>query len=123
MKITHVRGLADGAGQLAQRLGHQPGLQPHVGIPHFAFDLGSRHQRRHRIDDQHIDGTAADQHVGNLQRLFAGVRLGNQQVVAIDAQFPGIYGVQGVLGIDKGGDAALPLGLGHGMQGQRGFAG
>ena len=43
------------AGQLAQRLRHEPRLQAHLRIAHLALDLGARHQRRHRVDDEHVD--------------------------------------------------------------------
>src|SRR5262249_32176747 len=34
--------LGDNAGQLAQRLRHQPGLQSHVAVAHFTFQFGFR---------------------------------------------------------------------------------
>ena len=115
--------LADGAGELAQRLGHQPRLQPHVRVAHLAFDLGPRHQGRHRVDDQDVDGAAAHQHVGDLERLLAGVGLGDEQLVAVDAELLGIDGVERVLGVDEGRDAVQPLGFGDRVQRQRRLAG
>jgi hypothetical protein len=91
MKITRCHGLADGGGQLAKGLGHEARLKAHVGIAHFALDFGPRHQGGHRVDHHHIDGPAAHQHVGNFQGLFAGIRLGNQQFVAVDTQLAGVH--------------------------------
>ena len=59
----------------------------------------------------------------DLQRLFAGVGLGHQQVVKIDAELVGVGRVQRVLGVDEGGGAAGLLHLGHDVQRQGGFAG
>ena len=73
--------LRDRARELAQRLAHQPRLQAHVRVAHLALDLGPRHQRRHRVDDDQVDRARAHQHVGDLERLLAGVGLGDQQVV------------------------------------------
>ena len=41
-------------------------------------DFGLGRQRRHRIDNDHIHRAGAHQHVGNLQRLLAGIRLRDQ---------------------------------------------
>ena len=97
--------------------------RPGWHVAHLAFDFGARRQRRDRIDDQHVDGAGAHQRVGDLQRLLAGVGLGNQQVVEIDAELAGIDRVERVFGVDEGADAALLLRLGDDMQRQRGLAG
>src|SRR5688572_10693233 len=39
------------AGDLAQRLAHQPRLQTDVRIAHFAFDFGTGYQSSDRVDD------------------------------------------------------------------------
>ena len=48
----------------------------------------------------------AHQHVGDLERLLAGVRLGDQQLVDVHAEVAGVRGVERVLGVDERGDAA-----------------
>ncbi len=123
MKMTMVWRLGDGAGELAQRLAHEAGLQAHVGVAHLAFDFGLGHERRHRVDDDDVDGAGAHQRLGDLERLLAGVGLGDEQVVGLDAELSGVAHVEGVLGVDEGGDAALLLGLGDRVQRQRGLAG
>jgi hypothetical protein len=97
---------------------HQPGLETDMLVADVAVDLGLGHQRRHRIDDHHVDTAAADEDLGNLQGLLAEVGLGDEQVVDIDPQPLGIGGIQGVLGVDEGGVAAAPLGLGDDVQGK-----
>ena len=64
----------------------------------------------------------ADQHVGDLQRLLAGVGLGHEQLVDVHAELAGVRGVEGVLGVDERRDAALPLGLGDDVQADGGLA-
>jgi hypothetical protein len=92
-------------------------------VAHLAFELGARHQRRDRIDHQHVDRAGAHQRVGDLERLLAVVGLRDQKIVDVDAELPGIDRVERVLGIDEGADAALLLRLGDGVQSQRGLAG
>ena len=92
-------------------------------IAHLALDLGPWHQRRHRVHHHHIHRAAAHQHLDDLQRLLAGVGLRDQQFVDIDAQPLGIGGIERVLGVDNGADAAAPLRIGDDMQAERRFAG
>ena len=61
--------------QLAQRLGHEAGLESDVGVAHLTLDLGTRRQRGHRVDHQDVERAGADQHVGDLERLLPGVGL------------------------------------------------
>jgi len=54
--------------------------------------------------------------VRDLQRLLAGIRLGDQQIVYIDAELAGIGRVERVLGIDEGTSPAAALRLGDDVQ-------
>jgi hypothetical protein len=92
-----------------------------VHVTHFAFDFGLRYQRGHGVDDDHVNGVGAHQHVGDFQGLFAGVRLRNQQVVDVDAQLAGVLRVEGVFGVDEGAGGTVFLGFGDDRQGQRGL--
>ena len=74
------------------------------------------------FDHQHVDGAGAHQRVGDLERLFAGVGLGDQQVADVDAQLLGVAGIERMLGVDEGAGAALLLGLGDDVQRERGLA-
>ena len=122
MKITIARDREIEPVSLRKRLAHQPGMQTHMAVAHLAFELGARHQRRDRIDDQHVDRAGAHQRVGDLERLLAGIGLRNQQIVDIDAELPGIGRVERVLGVDEGAGAAALLRLGDDMQRQRRLA-
>src|SRR5690606_787477 len=55
-------------------------LQAGQLVAHLALDLGLGRERGHRVDHHHVDRVRAHQHVGDLQRLLAGVGLGDQQV-------------------------------------------
>ena len=112
----------DGGGELPQRLRHQACLQSHLRLAHLAFELRARHQGRNRVDDQHIDGAAAHQGLGDFQGLLAVVRLGDEQLFGLDAEAAGVADIEGVLGIDEGADAAGFLCLRDHLQGQRRLA-
>ena len=91
-------------------------------IAHLAFDFSLRRERRDRIDHDDIDRAGAHQHVGDLQRLLAGIRLRHQQVVDLDPQLLRIHRIERVLGIDKCRGAAMALRRGDDGQSQRGLA-
>ena len=57
-----------------------------------------------------------------MHRLFAAAGLAHQERFQLDAQLLGPARIQGVFGVDEGGDAALALGLGHDVQGERRLA-
>src|SRR6267154_955712 len=105
-------GTLDVRGELAQCLAHKPRLQAHLRLAHLALDLGLRGKRRYRIDHDHVDRPRAHQHVGDFQRLLAGIGLGNQQLVDLDAQLRGVLGIERILRVDKGRRATHLLRLG-----------
>ena len=98
--------LGDGPGKLAQRLAHQPRLQAHMRIAHLAIQLGLGHQRRHRIHHQHVNRARTHQRLHNLQRLFAIIRLRDQQVVDVHAQLLRVGRIQRVLRVHERGQPA-----------------
>src|SRR5713101_4338624 len=109
----HQRARArDRARQLAQRLGHQPGLEAHLGLAHLAFDFGPRHQGGYGIDHDHVDRAAAHEGVSDLQGLLTVVRLRDEQVFGFDPKFARIAQVEGMLGINVGAYPAAFLRLG-----------
>ena len=93
-----------------------------LAVTHIAFDLGLRHQRRHRIDDDDVKSPGTNEHVGDFQRLLPVVRLRNDERIGIDAQVARIHGIKGVLGVDERGHATVLLRVGDHMQRQRGLA-
>ena len=46
---------ADRAGQLAQGLAHEAGLDADERVAHLALDLGPRHEGGDRVDDDDVD--------------------------------------------------------------------
>ena len=87
-------------------------------LTHLSFDLGLRHKRRDRVDDDHIDRVRAHQHLDDLERLLAGVGLADEQVVDLDADARRIQRVERMLGVDERRHTALLLSLGYDMQRQ-----
>ena len=106
-------GLVQVAGQLAQGLAHQAGLETDMRVAHLTFDFGAWRQGRHRVDHDHVDRTGADQHVANLERLLTCIGLRDQQLVDVDTNRLGVDRVHGVLGIDVGAHAAVALRFSH----------
>ncbi len=118
----HGVGLLDRAGELAQRLAHEAGLQAGQRIAHLALDLGLGRERGDRVDDDQVDRGRAHQRVDDLERLLAGVGLGDQQLLQVDAELLRVLHVERVLGVDEGAGAAELLHLGDDLQGERGLA-
>ena len=61
--------------------------------------------------------------VSDLQGLFPGIRLGDEELAHIHAQLGGIDRVQRVLGIDESRDTASLLRFRHCVESERGLAG
>ena len=96
-------------------------MQAHIVVAHVAFNLLLGCKCRHRVDNKDVDGRRTDKLVGYFESLFAVVRLRNPKVGHVYTKFFGIETVEGVLGIDKGGNAASLLRLGNGVDGECGF--
>jgi hypothetical protein len=104
-------------------LAHQARLQPDVCVAHFALDLGTWHQRGHRIDHYDVNCTAAYQRLGNLECLLASVGLRNVQVIHVHPTARGVGRVKRMLHVHKGGNAAAFLRLGDDVLAQGCLAG
>ena len=113
----------DGPGELAQGLGHEPGLQPHVGVAHLPFQLRPGHQGCHAIYHHRVYRACAHQVLGYLQRLFRAVGLRYEELLQVDPAAPSVGRVKGMFCIYVGGSAPLLLSLGHYVESQRGLAG
>ena len=87
-----------------------------------ALDFGLGHERRDRVDDNDVNRIGAHEHLGDLQRLLAGVGLGDQEVVEVHAELLRVGGVERVLGVDEGGRALALLALRDDAQGERRLA-
>ena len=115
-------GFADASRQLAERLRHEAGLKAHLGVAHLPLQLGLGHEGRDGIDDQDVQGAAANEGFGDFEGLLAAVGLRDQQVVGIDADLAGVGHIEGVLGVDEGRQSVLFLRLGHDVQGKGRFS-
>ena len=118
----HAARTADRARQFAQRLRHQTRLQADMAVAHFTFDFRARHQCRHRIDDQHIDGIRAHQCIDDFQRLLTRIGLRHNQLIDVYAQLPSINRIERMFGVHKGSRTAALLRFGDDMQRQCGLA-
>ena len=119
MKIITHFAARDRRGQFAQRLRHQARLQADVRVAHVAFEFGLGDERGDRVDDDDVDRVAARQHLGDLERLFAGVGLRDQQVVEIDAERGRVVRIERVLDVDEGRRAADLLRFGDRVERER----
>ena len=86
-------GLAQSTGELSKCLRHQTRLEANVGVTHLTLDFRARNQGCHGVDDDHVDRSASNEHVCDLERLLSSVRLGHQERVDIDTEVLGIFGV------------------------------
>ena len=68
-------------------------MQSYMAVAHFAVDFRFRHQCGNGVHDDNINGAAAHQGIHDIQSLFTGIRLGNQEFVNIYAQFLRVYRV------------------------------
>ena len=109
-------GAIDGAGELPERLAHEPGLESHMAVAHLAFDFGLGHQRGHRVDDHDVHRAGAHQDLDDLERLLAGVRLRDQQILDVDAELLGVIDIERVLRVDVRRHAARLLDVGRQVQ-------
>lgn len=76
----------------------------------------------HRVDHHQVHRAGTDQHIRDVQSLFAVIGLGDKQLVGFDAQTGGVADIQGVFGVHKGRRAAQLLAFGNDVQRQSGFA-
>src|SRR5713101_4240760 len=110
--------LRDNRGEFAQRLRHQPRLQAHRWLTHFALELGLRDQRCNRVHDDTVHGARPDQCFGDFEGLLAVVGLGDEQIVHVHAELAGVTRVERVLGVNEGCLAAELLGFGNDVEGE-----
>ena len=87
-------------------------------VPHLTLDLSPRDQGCDGVDNDDVEGAAPDEGIGYLQGLFAVIRLGEVEVLEVYADCLGVGRVEGVLGVDEGGEAPGLLGLGDDVQGE-----
>ena len=114
--------LADDRGETAHGLRHQPGLAAHGHVAHLAIELGLGDQGGDGVQHDDVDAVGADERLHDVERVFAAVGLGNEEVVEVHADDAGILRVERVLNVDEGGEAALFLRLGDDAETESGLA-
>ena len=87
------------------------------------LELAARQQRRHGVDDHDVERAGAHELLRDLERLLAGVRLGDEQAVDVHAEGTGVSGLERVLHVDERDLAALFLGAGEDVQRERRLTG
>src|SRR5918994_5617112 len=111
-------GAFEGPRELAQSLAHEPCLKSHMRVSHLSFDLGPGYEGRHRVYDHDVEGAGAHESIRYLQGLFAVIWLGKVEVLQVNPDSLGVGRVEGVLGVDEGGEASCFLRLGDDVQGE-----
>ena len=94
-----------------------------MAVAHFALDLRARHERRDGVDHDDVDRAGAHERLGDLERLFAGIRLRNEQRIYVYAERGRIDRVKCVLHVDKRRVAAHFLAFGDAVERQGGLTG
>ena len=98
-------------------------MHTHGGIAHIAFKLRTRDEGCDRVDHNHVHRAGTYQRFGDFERLFADVRLGNQQVIHVHTHASRIDRIKGMFHIDKGRCPTHTLGLGDDVLAEGGFPG
>ncbi len=94
-----------------------------MAIAHFALDFGLGHERRDRVDDDEVDRAGAHEDLHDLERLLAGIGLGDEQIFDVDAELLGVLDIERMLGIDICGHTAGSLHVGGEMEREGSLAG
>src|SRR3546814_1891880 len=89
-----------------------------MAVAHFTLDFSARNESGDAVDDEDIDRIRANESVDDLERLFASVRLGNDEIVDVDAELASIDRIEGMFGIDESSGTAGGLGCSDSVQGQ-----
>src|SRR5215203_2064402 len=87
-------------------------------VAHLSLDLSPGYEGCHRVYDDYVEGAASDERIRYLQGLFAVVRLGEVEILEVDADGLGVARVDGVLGVDESGEATRLLRFGDDVQGE-----
>ena len=80
-----------------------------MAVAHVAVDLGLRNKRRHRVDDYDVERAGLRELLADRERLLAAVRLGDDEVVEIDADLLRVARIKRVLRVDERRDPARLL--------------
>ena len=87
-----------------------------MGVPHISIDLRLRNKCCNRVNNNNVDGSAADHRLADLKRLLPVIRLRNIQIINIHPNVLRIDWIQRMFGINKAGNAAPLLHFRHHME-------
>src|SRR5581483_6332633 len=68
------------AGELPQRLAHEPRLEADVRVAHLALDLRLRRERRDGVDRDDRERARAHEELADLERLLTRVGLRDEEL-------------------------------------------
>ena len=91
-------------------------------IPHLTLNFSARSQRGHRVDDDERQGPRSNQGICDLEGLLSVVRLGDQELIGVDAELSRVIGIQCMFRVDEGADPALGLRIRDGVESNGGFS-
>ena len=109
--------------EFPHRGAHEAGLRTHGRVADFAIKFLLGHQRCYGVEHDHGDGIGTDECLTDLQGFLTGRRLGNEEVVQIDAELASILRIECVLDVDECCQAAALLRLGDDGERECGLAG
>ena len=108
--------------KFAQRLRHQACLDAHGRVAHVAFNFRTGDEGGNRVDDNQVNRARTHECLGDFKRLFACIRLGDEELVNHYAAFGSINWIERVFHVDISCRAAASLAFSHNMLAKRGFA-
>ncbi len=76
-------------------------MQAHRGIAHVAFEFSFGDESGDGVNDHDVDGVRANQFLRDFESLFAVIRLRDEKIVHVHAEFARVDGVQRMLGVDE----------------------
>ena len=100
----------------SQRLAHEARLKAHRGVSNLSLNLCTRHEGGDGVYDHNVNGARPDKHVANLERLLAGVWLGDEHLVNVYTDASRITWVKRVLGVNESDNATHSLRLGKDLE-------
>ena len=98
-------------------------MAAHGHVAHLAVKFGLGDQRGDGVEHDDVDAVRADERLHDIERVFAGVGLGDEQVVQAHADDARVFWIERVLDVDERRESALALRLGDGAQAEGGLAG
>ena len=94
-----------------------------MAVADLTFEFLAGHEGGHGVDDDDIQRIRADQRFADAQGFFTAAGLGDEQFIHLHAKLARVAGIERVLHIDEGCQAAGLLRLGDDRERERRLAG